>query len=95
VRVMAARFPDRGRASAVLDRLRRSLHIEPPDVAIAPLGVPELTDTDTTLLAGRVPDERAPEVARIVRESGGEVVADVDERWTQPRTAADIRRQTH
>ena len=94
MRVLAARFPDRGRASAVLDRLLRSPQVEPADVAIAPLGVPELTDSDATLLAGRFTDERAPEVARLVRESGGEVVADVDESWTQPRTAADFR-QTH
>jgi len=95
VRVLAARFPDRDRASAVLDRLKRSLDIAPPDVAIAPLGMPEVTDRDPTLLAGRFPDERTAEVTRLVREAGGEVVADVDEGSTRPRTADDIRRRTH
>lgn len=85
MRVLAARFPDRDRASMVLDRLQRTLDMTPPDVAIAPLGVSSGGDDEQTLLAGRFPEERLSEVTRLVREAGGEIVADVDEQWTRPR----------
>ena len=69
--------------------LSRTLHVWPPDVEIAPLGVPGQQTTNDTLLAGRFPDEEAPRVAEIVRECGGEIVANVDESWTRPRAAAE------
>jgi len=84
MRVLAARFPDRQRASAVLDRLQRTLDVTPPDIAIAPLGAGDGRGSAQTVLAGRFPEERLPEVTRLVREEGGEIVADVDERWTRP-----------
>ncbi len=84
MRVVAARFPDRDRASAALDRLQRTVAVRPPDVGIAPLGLPG-DDAHETLLAGRFPDEHLPDVVRLVRETGGEIVADVDEDWTLPR----------
>jgi hypothetical protein len=84
MRVLAARFPQRNSASAVLSRLGHALAIHPPDVAIAPLGVPGSDIAGETLLAGRFPDERLPEVIRFVHDGGGEVVANVDERWTVP-----------
>jgi hypothetical protein len=87
MRVLAARFPDRDRASAVLGRLERTLQLRPPEVAIAPLGVVGGGDGEDTLLAGRIPEESADAVARLVREAGGEIVANVDERWTRPRQA--------
>lgn len=67
--------------------LRRRLALDPPDVDIAPLGVPGKESTTDTLLAGRFADEQAPEVAELVRECGGEIVANVDESWTRPRGA--------
>ena len=65
--------------------LRRRLAVEPPDVDIAPLGVPGEESTTDTLLAGRFADEQAREVAELVRQWGGEIVANVDESWTRPR----------
>ncbi|MEO6351291.1 MAG: hypothetical protein ABIP53_11630 [Candidatus Limnocylindrales bacterium] len=84
---MAARFPDRGRASAVRDLLRRTLHLETRDVDIAPLGVLGQETCNETLLAGRFADEIAHRVAQVVTEAGGEIVANVDETWTRPRPA--------
>jgi hypothetical protein len=91
MRVLAARFPDRDRASSVLYRLHQTVHVSPPDVAIAPLGMPGSTGSDETLLAGRFPDERLPEVVRLVHEAGGEIVADVDERRTHSRRQDDVQ----
>lgn len=86
MRVLAARFSDPARASTVRDLLRRELDGDPPpEVDIAPLGVPGNESTTDTLLAGRFNDEQAPQVAALVRECGGEIVANVDESWTRPR----------
>ena len=91
MRVMAARFPDRERASAALEQMHRRFALPPTDVAMAPLGIPgEATDGDT-LVAGRFPDDGTAVVDRLVREAGGEIVADIDERWTKPH-GADARR---
>jgi hypothetical protein len=87
MRVLAARFRDRGRAAAVCDMLRQRLHLEPVDVDIAPLGVPGEETQYETLLAGRFTDEVAPRVAEVVAQAGGEIVANVDERWTKPKPA--------
>lgn len=85
MRVLAARFPDRERASAALGDLLRRFPLPPTDVGIAPLGTGGGDGTrDATLLAGRFPEEKRAEVDRVVREAGGEIVADVDERWTRP-----------
>lgn len=84
MRVLAARFPDRERASAALGDLQRRFPLRPSDVGIAPLGTPADDTHDATLLAGRFPEEKRAEVDRVVREAGGEIVADVDERWTRP-----------
>ena len=86
MRVLAARFPDRRKASTVLGTLHRRFPVDPRDVAIAPLGIPGEASNGDTLLAGRFPDELTDSVSRIVHEAGGEIVADVDEAWTRPRT---------
>ena len=86
MRVLAARFADRRIASAVRDLLHRRMHLAPPDVDIAPLAVDEPA-TDETLLAARFPDRDAAEAAALLRDAGGEIVANVDERWTRPRSA--------
>ena len=88
MRVLAARFPDRERASAALGRLHRRLPLDPSDVDIAPLGIPGEETGSETVLAGRFPDALAPEVDRLVREAGGEIVADIDERRTHRRPSA-------
>jgi hypothetical protein len=86
VRVLAARFPDRQRASAALEGLRRRLRLAADDVAIAPMGTPGENDTgDETVLAGHFNENQTSVVRSLVSESGGEVVADVDEQWTGPR----------
>lgn len=85
MRVLAARFPDREHASAALGNLHRRFPLDARDVGIAPLGIPGEITHDDTLLAGRFPEERAAEVDLLIREAGGEIVANVDERWTRPR----------
>jgi hypothetical protein len=87
MRVLAARFPDRRRAFAVKDLLRRKLDGDPPpEVDIAPLAVPgEDSTTTDTLLAGRFADDQAREVTALVQQGGGEIVVNVDESWTRPR----------
>jgi len=85
VRVLAVRFPDKERASTALDLLRERLRLSDGDAAIAPMGTPgEVTGPGQTLLAGHFPEDQTGLVRTLVRQSGGEVVADVDEQWTRP-----------
>jgi|1185.fasta_scaffold1041882_1 hypothetical protein len=79
MRVVAARFAEPDQASAALDLLRRELYVA--DAEVAPLGHPGEAGSDA-VLAGRVPDEVAPEAVALVERAGGEIVADIDERWT-------------
>lgn len=72
----------------VKDELQRRLKVPPSDVDIAPLGIPGQPSANDTLLAGRFSDDQAPVVAELVREAGGEIVANVDETWTRPRRGA-------
>ena len=86
MRVLAARFPDRKRAAAALRALRLRLGLADDDAEIAPLGTPGRGDEgEQTLLAGRFDDPHTAIVRTIVADSGGQVVADVDEQWTRPR----------
>jgi hypothetical protein len=93
---VAARFPNRERASAALDTLRRRLRVRADDAAIAPLGIPGLGDDgDDTLLAGRFRENSVGLVRRTLTNAGGDVVADVDERLTRSGTKPPSgRRQT-
>ena len=87
MRVLAARFPDRQRASAALDALKRRLHLAADAAAIAPLGTPGRgAEADAVLLAGHFREDQTGLVRSVVSRSGGEVVADVDESWTRPRS---------
>lgn len=86
---MAARFPDRERATVALDRLHRQLN-NGLQAEIAPLAserepASAVEPASETVLAGHFPDEQTPAVADIVTASGGEIVTDVDEAWTRPR----------
>jgi len=86
VRVLAAMFSDRERASAALVALRSRLNAPAEDVDIAPLGTPGLADEgDQTLLAGRFHEHSVEFVRRTVAREGGSVVTEVDEQWTRPR----------
>ena len=85
MRVVAARFAEPDKASAALDLLRRELPVA--DVAVAPLAHPGEAGSADALLAGRVPDEVAPAAVALVEDAGGEIVADIDERWTGLNTS--------
>lgn len=91
MRVLAARFPNRERASAALGSLHHRFQLSPPDVAIAPMGVPGEVSRNDTLLAGRFSEDRTDDVCRLIHEAGGEVVANVDERWTRSHAAQHER----
>lgn len=67
----------------MLHSLRDRLNIAPLDADVAPLGTPGQPATNDALLAGRFPDEQAALVMDLVRRAGGEVVANIDERWTR------------
>jgi hypothetical protein len=84
LRVVAARFREPRLAAAVLNVLHDRLHVAPPDVAVARLGTPGQPASNDAVLAGRFPDEQASFVMDLVRRAGGVVVANIDERWTQP-----------
>ena len=43
------------------------------------------------VLAGRFADDSADTVVALVREAGGEIVANVDETWTQSRDLSVAR----
>jgi hypothetical protein len=87
-RVLAARFPDREHATAALETLHDQLD-ESVEAEIAPLATNGSGLADDTLLAGHFADEQARDVVDIVRQTGGEIVADVDERWTRPNYRPD------
>ena len=82
MRVLAAAFRERRAAARVLQELRSRYELGPGDASVAPLGSAGSTASDT-VLAGRFHDEVVPEIRRVVAENGGEVVSEVDERWTR------------
>lgn len=84
MRVVAARFPGPEQAWIVLGELHRNLNVDPPDVAVAPLGIPGQEPANEFVLAGRFTDDSVAQVVGLVREGGGVVVADVDEVRTRP-----------
>ncbi len=84
VRVLAATFNDRQAAQGVLRELRDLYQLGPDDASVAPLGTAGDGTDRLTVLAGRFRDERIGEVKHIIERRGGEVVADVDKRWTDP-----------
>ena len=87
MRVVAAMFPGQDEASAARETLRRQLNVTGEDVGVAPFAPLNRGEPDGVLLAGRFPDEAINHVTQIIESAGGEVVADVDEKWTGPRTS--------
>jgi hypothetical protein len=84
MRVLAAKFPDRERAWAALSSIQQEID-NGVQVDIAPLAAETPAADNVTVLAGHFDEETTPEVVQIVEATGGEIVADVDERWTLPR----------
>jgi hypothetical protein len=80
MRVVAARFPEPSQASAARDLLQREL--ENADVKVAPLGHPGEAGSGDAVLAGRFPEEVVDIAVELVESAGGEIVADIDERYT-------------
>lgn len=75
--------------------LHDRLNVAPRDADVAPLGTPGQPASNDALLAGRFPDDQASLVMDYVRRAGGEVVANVDERWTRPDPARKPKRGTN
>lgn len=88
VRIVAARFGDETAAQKAVAVLRSLLDLGATDVSVAPLGGVDQPAGPTSLLAGRFVDPRVSEVREIIRQAGGEIVADLDEGWTRPRPEA-------
>ena len=82
MRVVAARFSAVESATAALDLLQREL--DTTDAAVAPLAHPGELLSGEALLAGHFQDDVARVAIDIVERAGGEIVANVDERWTGP-----------
>jgi hypothetical protein len=88
MRVLAAAFRERRAATRVLQELVRRYELRPDDASVAPLGTAGQAPA-ATVLAGRFHDEVVPEIRRVVAENGGEVLSEVDERWTRSPAAHD------
>jgi hypothetical protein len=85
MRVIGAKFSDRGVAERALADLRRTFGVGPNEASLAQLG--SSSDRgDLTLLAGHFPDERVQEVRQSIVSFGGKIVTDVDEAATRSRT---------
>jgi hypothetical protein len=85
MRILAARFPDWDHANQALETIHGRLD-DNVQAELAPLAPAGESSADDTLLAGHFPDEHKLYVEEIVRQAGGEIVADVDERLTRPRS---------
>ena len=80
MRVVAARFPEPSQASAARDLLQRELNNA--DVEVAPLGHPGEAGSGDAVLAGRFSEDVVGIAVELVESAGGEIVADIDERYT-------------
>ena len=84
MRVVAARFSESSQASAARDMLERE--VDHAGIEVAPLAHPGEEAKGDALLAGRFTDAQAQIAVKLVQRAGGEVVVDIDERWTGPST---------
>lgn len=76
---------------AALDVVQNELHQS--ELEVAPLAHPGEPQGDDVLLAGCFEDAVAEDVARLVEDAGGEVVVDIDERWTSMNSSASKCRE--
>jgi hypothetical protein len=86
MRVLAAAFENPRAARNALDELRHRYGLLPSDASIAPLGNGDRSGA-RTVLAGRFYDDAVPEIRALVAEHGGQVLSEVDERWTRSPAA--------
>lgn len=82
MRVLAASFADAAAARSVLDELRDRFALRPGDASMAPLGDGDHSEAKT-VVAGRFEDDAVSDIRAVVAAYGGEVVSEVDERWTR------------
>ena len=81
MRVLAVAFEDARSARQALEELQRRYALGPEDASLAPLGGRD-DGAAAVVLAGRFADEVVPDIRALLAERGGEVVSEVDERWT-------------
>jgi hypothetical protein len=80
MRVIAATFSEPSQASAAREVLQREL--DPTELEVAPLAHPGEPTHGEAVLAGRFSDDVALDAVRLVVRAGGEIVANIDVRWT-------------
>lgn len=86
MRVIAARFMEADAASRAVSRMKARFDLGPSDVGIAPLGGADQPVGARVLVAGRFREARLDEIRSIIARDGGEIVADLDEGRTRPRS---------
>jgi hypothetical protein len=98
MRVLAAVFADAATAQRALEELGRRFTPKPGDVSIAPLGSAD-HPAPAVVLAGRFAEDVIPDIRAVLTARAGEIVSDVDERWTRsaaptpaefPSSASDV-----
>ena len=78
--VVGVGFTDLDSAQEAAGELRRMLDVEEDDVVVGPIGgSEEFVNGYQVLLGGRIREMRLPEVERVMRELGGEVLTEVPE----------------
>ena len=73
--VVSMAYPDEATARQALDRLATRMTLRDAGLAIAPMA---LDGIDLTLVAGRFPVERLPDVLSVTHQLGGTVIDGVD-----------------
>ena len=95
MRVLAVAFEDAGAATQALEELQRRYALGPDDASVAPLGAVD-GPGPSAVLAGRFDDDEVADVRALLAERGGEVVSEVDERWTHSPVVHDqLERDGH
>ena len=80
--VVGVGFADLESAEAAARDLREMLDVEEGDVTVGPIGgSKEFVNGYRVLLGGRIRDLRLPDVERLFRQHGGEVLTEVPEQY--------------
>ena len=93
MRVLAAAFADEVAATRALEELRSNFGIGTDDASIAPLGDAG-HGAGMTVLGGHFGDDEVPAIRGILEQHGGQVLSDVDERWTRSLGIASTEPET-